>query len=1117
MQPDTATIQFIHTVFNFVIHQFPAIVLFILLGAILYFALTEKRKRQLVLTASQEEQRLKDLVDAGKLSHESANILLEAALSLPEVHEAYPLPDIHLRLTSAFTKIFSIFKIMLVTSKVALVAVFPLLSEKVGGKATIYASKHANIIFSLIFIIIVILSITHFRKSMLITRGNSKAAAWVAGIWLFDLLFLRFVLLGADNSVFIFFAVFTAVYALWVLVWRNGARSFLSNSSVSVQGWVVQFTFILFLGLTYTGIFVMPASYNTQFTQQQSDINFDFSTVSPHSKIESIHLIQATQGNNTKNFTELLVSVLKEKLPNMDISKQEYGTISKESINLASGMVLVVSEVDLQKDQSNELFNEFFSKLHTKSGFKFKGIGKEKHSFTVQSYAPKNPYAYHYDQLKTILPVFNEYPPKVNCTIAQNYQGDKGTALKQLSTDVVENLLKQLKPYNESANFNTPKYFAAQPKVVENPELSFFEAGTRIGRFHSVYYNNFTLHQFPLTGKTFEKEAIVNELKAKGWVIESADKFKGQIIIVAKSEKSKSKMTITIPIPIDAQSDYYGEMETYSPFGYVVMYQLRTTPFKRDLVDRFRREDIRSFSACSGMKLIPKNEIMDYLDRLLSDENLTFNDLETMHRDVKQLPFMIPEKDYKCLIELRMLNIVVEDVEEGKPKLGQLDKVIDILLEEDNNLDELAKYQPIRDYYIKAKLSYDTNAKFYKFKKAFPNFSKENLLIVDFSESPEPNAKRRLLVTMQKEDKKVVLGNMGVFKSMTHSCKDESTGGNIYRYQGENFFGGLSEAKLTEYLLNKNFVVGTYYDFDTDTLTVEAIEPVGKKAPAQKQLHKATIKPIVEQNDIKLEIVPTYGTLSNNSYKFRPFEPRSIYITIDPKVQHKYLKEDMLELYFSPNSTVNNRPIGEKLAKDSNSFGGKKTAKFYMGYGENTFLPTKEGIYKLSLIINARQRNKTKAHGSWRLPDIEHIVEIPKGEEEAYKFLVESGASSFLEHPYGVRPTRSDIGGPWNRKPAYEPLIKLVEEYDCPLLKQDIYRHCLNVLSYDCQHHGEYFKTDKNEVIKVMCRIDSSKTIESIERSFKSRVSKGKKVDVDNYQWWKATFNLEMEKLSSKR
>ena len=1118
MQPDLDTIQNIHAIFNFVIHQFPPVVLFMLFGAILYFALTEKRKRQLVLTSSQEEKRLNDLVNAGKLSQANADKLLDAAQSLPEVNEAYPLPDIHLRLTSAFAKIFSIFKVMLITSKVALVVFFPLLSQKNEGGTFSYSSENGGVVlFSALFIIVTTLSIVHFRQSMLITRGSIKAAVWVTGIWLFDLLLLRFVLLGADNTVFILFATVIGFYTLWTLVWRKGACSYISNSSTSVRGRTALLAFILFLSFTYNGVFNISVIHNTHFTQQQSDINLGFTTFNPHSRIKLIHFIQATPGNNTKNFTESLISQLKTKLPNIRFSTQENGFTDDESINLAGGLVLTVSEVDLQKDRPRKgIFKHIFAKQGFGNGFKFKDIGKEKHSFTIQSYAPKNCYSYHYENFSNFSLVFNEYAPEINCTIAQNYQGDKDMALKKLSVEVADGLLKHIRPFNENVSFNAPVYFAAQPKTMEIPELSFFKGGKSIGRFHSIYYNNFTLFQFPLSGEKSEKDEILNELKNQNWKIEFDHEYNGRITIVAMPENSEEMLTITMQTPIENQTDCYGDMETYSPYGYAVMYLLRNSKFSPEVIERFRTEDIRSFSMCHGIKSVPKVEMTAYLERLLSEKNLAFSELEQIHRNLKQLPFMILEKDYKQLIESRMLEMVVEDVEAGSPKLGQLDKIIDILVKENKEIDELDKFQPFKSYYNKAKLAYDGKSKSYKFKKSFPQFSKRKLLIVDFSESPESKAKRRFLINVQKDGKKVFLENVGAFESMTNTMKNESIGGNIYLCQGKGFSGELNEAKLSDHVTNGHFVVGTYYDYESDTLTVEAIEPVAKNAVVETKLPKATVEPVLEQNDIKLEIAPTYGTLPNSSYKFRPFEARSIYITIDPKVQHKYLKESMLELRFSPNSTVNNRPIGKKLAKESNSFADRKTATWNMAYGSNTFLPTKEGVYKLSLIIDAKQRNKPDIHGSWRLPEIEHIVEIPKGEEEAYKFLVESGAASFLEHPYGVRPVRSGFDGPWNRKPAYESLIKLVEDYECPLLKQDIYRHCTNVLSYDSQHHGEYFKVDKKEVIKVMCRIDSSKTIEEIERIFKSYVSKGKKVDVENFKWWKETFNSEMEKLNSK-
>ena len=88
---------------------FPFIALVTLLFVTIIMALLEKRKRKLILIESESDRRIDELLDNNVVDESEAEKLRQAANALPEVTEEYPLPDIHLRLTSALAKTFSIF------------------------------------------------------------------------------------------------------------------------------------------------------------------------------------------------------------------------------------------------------------------------------------------------------------------------------------------------------------------------------------------------------------------------------------------------------------------------------------------------------------------------------------------------------------------------------------------------------------------------------------------------------------------------------------------------------------------------------------------------------------------------------------------------------------------------------------------------------------------------------------------------------------------------------------------------------------------------------------------------------------------------------------------------
>ena len=86
----------------------------------------DRYQRKLTLLPSPEEQRIRTLVATGAIDSRDAETLLAGCHVLPEVRESVPLPDLPLKLVSAFGRIYSVMKIVMLAGVAATIGALEL-------------------------------------------------------------------------------------------------------------------------------------------------------------------------------------------------------------------------------------------------------------------------------------------------------------------------------------------------------------------------------------------------------------------------------------------------------------------------------------------------------------------------------------------------------------------------------------------------------------------------------------------------------------------------------------------------------------------------------------------------------------------------------------------------------------------------------------------------------------------------------------------------------------------------------------------------------------------------------------------------------------------------------
>ena len=289
-------------VVEFMQHIFPWIALLFLLFTTVIVMLAEKRRRALVLDQSDEEKRIRALSDIGEAQKEE---LLKAVASLPSTKEAFPLPDLPLRLVSAFSKVFGFLKILLLLG-----SAYSLSRIARMPNSTLTSTPSPVIVFLVIggFIVFAIGQIVASRK---VTRGSNGARRILIFIALLDL--------GASigNQGMSYAGLWRATlilmsgYTLWILFFRKQAQEFVTYHFSPTRIW--QKITVLCLCLLFAISTPFDFTTNVRTTNSCSNVESNWSMGSTSGITLPISRVYLQAGDASRE-TLTLMQYLKEKI-----------------------------------------------------------------------------------------------------------------------------------------------------------------------------------------------------------------------------------------------------------------------------------------------------------------------------------------------------------------------------------------------------------------------------------------------------------------------------------------------------------------------------------------------------------------------------------------------------------------------------------------------------------------------------------------------------------------------------------------------------------------------------------------------------------------------------------
>ena len=524
------TINSLQKTMEFMRDAFPWISLLVLLVTVLGVVRTEKRKRTLLLEKTDEEARIQALPD---LSKEQKEQLLKAAAPLPATKEAFPFPDIPLRLVSALAKVFGFLKIVLFLG-----AIYSISRIAQMPDSTMSVTQPIVIVF-LMFGGFILLAVFQIVASTKVTRGSNKARRF--------LIFMAVLELGATMhdpgmahaGVWRMIIILMSGYMLWVLLLRKCAQESVVFNVSPTRIWQK----ITVLGLCL--LFALTTAFDFKVNAQNSfhKVESSMSSSSNHGITVPISRIYLQAGDASKD-TIALMRDLKEKL-NTPTELIGFREVAPHTMSGGHLYLLVSKTLEAKKEKIPEMnMSKGLRNSVKKSRPEFAQFFQPQPSGDAEiAFKVEPPFSHRYFAWGKGRPEIHQMnSPDVGLGIRAEYnRGGREKALEEVGDSVAKAINKLVADRAEKQTVTSlPAPLSTEPKPLEEPALGCMKNAVRVAGFFSPkqQISFYRLSEYSPEASV----AVSNELVSVGWKHSYGDRFqKGdeQIFMHGRAQYSR--------------------------------------------------------------------------------------------------------------------------------------------------------------------------------------------------------------------------------------------------------------------------------------------------------------------------------------------------------------------------------------------------------------------------------------------------------------------------------------------------------------------------------------------------------------------------------------------------
>lgn len=560
----------------------------------------DRYRRKLTLLPSPEEQRIRTLVATGAIDSRDAETLLAGCHVLPEVRESAPLPDLPLKLVSAFGRIYSVMKIVMLAGVAATLGAIELyLSNQGDGVTSELHSEKLPFLLACAMLVFV-LAIGEFIASVKILHGSIRARNFLIFSWIVNFLLIRAMLAPFDSAFCCILTAGCGICTLYVLLFRHNARRKISSATAETPRNGKIASGICAAAALTAGLTLFSAQSNTRYKDSTTLETFRSGVYgSLHFEIEKVVLIPGTPDRETAELCTLLARVFQfdsgpaceirrygEKVPVDDllrilpvvVTRVEYLPPAPSPEARKSALPVLpeaAAAADLQKVFLRQMNSTLCFRIETVTGnystsFLWQGLSLTENNLSFSG---------------TFLAA---------TTMAENTQKslESISALMAKRWDAIRKALRE-KPAVKLPPFPPEKTAPRPPDL----NLSGFPNATPLFIGRGKYSDIVALYRFDPPPRVEERRNLIRLLESQGF--RKAGSSNGETI---RFEKEPPNIHLELRFP--ETSGTFGEIRCRHPHGELFYRRAANRPEQIDhaFLKRFAAADPRAFTLLGGIR-----------------------------------------------------------------------------------------------------------------------------------------------------------------------------------------------------------------------------------------------------------------------------------------------------------------------------------------------------------------------------------------------------------------------------------------------------------------------------------------------------------------------------------
>ncbi len=254
---------------------------------------------------------------------------------------------------------------------------------------------------------------------------------------------------------------------------------------------------------------------------------------------------------------------------------------------------------------------------------------------------------------------------------------------------------------------------------------------------------------------------------------------------------------------------------------------------------------------------------------------------------------------------------------------------------------------------------------------------------------------------------------------------------------------------------------------------------------------------VMMPSDIRVVVVND----QDRSGPFAPYESVNIGLVFT----HPERYRDVLESYsfdLSPLSRINGKPLPSSYLNnmsygswcDGDVSNAREGVVYSQGFGPVELLPRQPGTYRISLVVKT-------VIGTWRVPPVNVVVQVPNKERAAYQAFLRSGAKSFLDRENGIRSVAQVRSG--QQPLPYASVKTFVRRHKTSDLTKRVLERARQCWETDAQQGNRNAQEDIRQVAEIIATIDPTSVVHeamAIQKSAKAMLKKASPQEKSNLQ-----------------